>query len=320
MNRYLWCMKSWLLILLPLLFLSAACQETANSQSTSEPSLATPAVQTSRAMPELDVHCTAANAELCQSHLEGIKAADLSQRALNDIVITVGKRFLGTPYVAKTLDIEGEEKLVVNLQGLDCTTFLENTVVMSRLVQQNRLDIESFHQELAHIRYRDSEPDGYPSRLHYFTEWIHTSGQKGIIRDITEEIGGVPFDKSIDFMSTHRDAYAQLVNDEYYAAIQQMEATLNATYPRSYIPTAKIQEVEHLIQDGDLLALTTSIKGLDVAHVGLALHQNGRLHLFHASTGSNEVEISKKPLAEYQEGIKSQTGVMVLRLQDAKGG
>lgn len=261
------------------------------------------------------VHCTQADHELCEHYLKMLNKPELVEMPIGDLAVYVGKRFIGTPYEAKTLEKGNEEQLVIYLDGLDCTTFLENVVVFSRLVKRDSLTFEEFQNELRQLRYRDGEMESYASRLHYFTEWIHNNTQKGIVRDVTAEVGGIPYPKQINFMSTHRSAYAQLSNDGYYAEIQQVEAALNQQ-DRCYIPKDSLRIHEENIQGGDLIAITTSIDGLDVSHTGIAVWKNGRLHLMHASTGSNEVEISKLPLAEYLAGNRRQTGIIVSRLEE----
>lgn len=260
-------------------------------------------------------HCTKANRDLCEAHLQKLSTNNPSASSIQELAVRVGKGFIGTPYVAKTLELGGTEKLVVDLQGLDCTTFLENVVVFARLAKKNQLDFEAFQQELEIIRYRDGKQGAYPTRLHYFTEWISNNEEKGLLKDITADIGGSPYPKRIDFMSTHRSAYAQLASDEYLNLIKQAEAGLN-TRKRFYIPKDKIASLESGIQSGDLIAITTTIKGLDVSHVGMAYKQKGRIHLLHASTRSNKVEISAVPLANYLARSKSQAGIMVCRLQE----
>jgi len=256
--------------------------------------------------------CTLNNKQLCESHLAALGE---TERPLSsgEMAIAVGKRFLGTPYVAKTLDLGMDEDLVVNLQGLDCTTFLENVVVMSRLWKNGELNFDAFQKELENVRYRNGKRTSYSSRLHYFSEWIANNEKKGILKDMTAELGGRPTGKKINFMSTHRSAYKQLANDENYAAIQMVEKQMEEMDP-CYIPKAEIKRKESLIKDGDLIALTTSIKGVDIVHVGLAYHKDGRLHFLHASTGSNQVEITSQPLAEYMATKKIQNGIMVARL------
>ena len=228
-------------------------------------------------------------------------------------IVSVGKTFLKTPYVAKTLEIGDTETLVVNLQGLDCTTFVENVLAFSMLLRQKENSFDAFVENLEVIRYKDGAINGYASRLHYFSEWIANNAKKGILKDITGEIGGTEITKDINFMSTHRDLYPFLADDTNFDKIKASENYLNSQ-AICVLAQDKISENEHLIQSGDIIALATSINGLDVTHTGIATREkDGRIHLLHASTGSMEVEVSKLPLADYLKGIKSNTGIMVAR-------
>lgn len=245
---------------------------------------------------------------------EKIKAIEeLPQPDFGSTIVSVGKTFMKTPYVAKTLEIGGTETLVVNLQGLDCTTFVENVLAFSMLLKQQEDSFDAFVKNLEVIRYKDGDLDGYASRLHYFSEWIANNAEKGLLKDITGEISGAEITKDIDFMSTHRDLYPFLADDANFEKIKASENYLNSQ-AICVLAQDKIAENEHLIQSGDIIALATSINGLDVTHTGIATREkDGRIHLLHASTGSMEVEVSKKPLAEYLKGIKSNTGIMVAR-------
>jgi len=228
-------------------------------------------------------------------------------------LVAIGKTFMGTPYIAKTLEVGETETLVINLQGLDCTTYVENVLAFSRLLRNGKADFNSFTNTLKTIRYKDGKLDGYGSRLHYFTEWIRNNEQKGILKDITAEVGGIAIKKDINFMGTHRDLYPFLKDDENYEKILATEVEL-AKESFCYLPQDQIKANEHLIHTGDIIALATSINGLDVTHTGIATREkDGRIHLLHASTGSKEVEVSKLPLAEYLKKIKKNTGILVAR-------
>ena len=229
-------------------------------------------------------------------------------------IVSVGKTFVGSPYVAQTLEIRDKESLIINLREFDCTTYVENVMAFSLLVSKEEESINAFTSVLRNIRYRDGELTGYPSRLHYFTDWISDNQKKGLVRDITLEIGGEEIEKEINFMSTHRDSYPMLKSDSSLEQIESTELELSR-HKLKYIPREKIADVEHLIQDGDIIALATSIKGLDVTHTGFAIRVNGdRIHLLHASS-SGKVEVSEKPLADYLLGIKSNIGIVVVRPQ-----
>ncbi|WP_235856350.1 N-acetylmuramoyl-L-alanine amidase-like domain-containing protein [Flagellimonas oceanensis] len=244
------------------------------------------------------------------------KINDLEQTkamSLGDTIISVGQSFLGTPYVEKTLEVGDTETLVVNFGGLDCTTFVENVLAFSMMLQNQQKDFENFTENLETVRYRNGNLEGYPSRLHYFTEWIRNNEKKGLIEDITAELGGVELEKPINFMGTHRNLYPFLASDENFEAMVSVEKEI-AKEKFCYLPQDEIESKEHLIKSGDILALATSIKGLDVTHTGIAIHQpDGRLHLLHASSKNGEVEISELPLADYLKNIKSNIGIIVAR-------
>ncbi len=236
----------------------------------------------------------------------------LKQSDFGDTMISVGETFLGTPYVAKTLEIGESESLVINLQGMDCTTYVENVLAFSTLLMEDKLNFDSFSNTLENIRYKDGKLDGYASRLHYFSEWIANNQKKRLLEDVTAAIGGVEIKKDINFMSTHRNLYPFLQDEANFIKIKASENYLNHQ-SICILPQDQIEANENQIQNGDIIALTTSITGLDITHTGLAKREkDGRIHLLHASS-SGEVEVSELPLVEYLKKIKKNTGIMVAR-------
>ncbi len=83
----------------------------------------------------------------------------------------------------------------------------------------------------------------------------------------------------------------------------------------SYIPKNKLLSKESFIQTGDIIAITSSVGGLDIAHEGFAIRQNGRVYLLHASQDFGKVMVTKEPLVEYLSRHPKQTGVMISRLK-----
>ena len=154
--------------------------------------------------------------------------------------------------------------------------------------------------------------DGYPSRLHYFTDWILDNEAKGLVREITVELGGVEDIGALDFMSQHPEAYRQLANPLDLRAIQERESYLSGL-SRYRIPQEEIPAVSTWVEDGDIIAATSTVEGLDVAHTGLALWQNGSLYLLHAPLVGEVVEVSRLPLADRVSRIEGQDGIRVIR-------
>lgn len=239
---------------------------------------------------------------------------DLEKYSISDIIRAVGESFLGTEYVAGTLDsYSGEEHLVIKISGLDCVTFVENTLAMARVIQKGKRDIQSFKKELQEIRYRGGKINGYPSRLHYFSDWIFDNEKKGIVKDITKIIGGVPYKKKIDFMSTHPHLYNQLITDEgNLEEIIEVENNINKR-KLYYIPKSEVDSYYESLKTGDIIATTTNVKGLDISHTGFVYKKNGKTYFLHASIESKEIIISGKELKGYLNDHKKQTGIMVAR-------
>lgn len=255
--------------------------------------------------------------EVCNSKFSFAAEKNLAEKPVNDLIVEVGKSFLGTEYEAHSLEKEGDEQLVINLTGLDCTTFLENAIVLSRLIKKNKTTFEDYKEELISLRYRDGIINQYPSRLHYFSDWIYNNTAKGIIEDVTEELGGEEIKFKLNFMSTHPESYKHLKeNPDFIPVIEEQEKEI-AARSYYYIPKEKISSVESKIHNGDLIAFTTGIKGLDISHVGIAVQEkDGRIHLLHAPQVGTKVQITEKPLAEYVMSIKRHSGIIVLRCID----
>jgi len=257
--------------------------------------------------------CSQESRNRLDSTLLEISNLDLSKKPIREVVMDVGTGFLNTPYVEKTLEIEGDEKLVINLMGLDCTTFLESVVTLARVAKLRNFAFEDYEKELEFLRYRDGENKGYPSRLHYFSDWIYDNQQKGILSDITREIGGELYANNPAFMSENPKFYPQLTNKEFVDQLKKTETKISSrTY--YYIPKESVESHEDKIQSGDLIAITISMDNLDISHVGFAVEHEGRIHLMHASSKLKKVVISEKPLSDYLIGNKSQSGIMVCRL------
>ncbi|MCK5134671.1 MAG: DUF1460 domain-containing protein [Bacteroidales bacterium] len=228
------------------------------------------------------------------------------------LLVKVGSYLKETPYVAHTLETE-EEQLVVNLREMDCTTFAENCLAISRTIKSDQQTFEQFTSELQHIRYRNGIIDGYPSRLHYFSDWIYNNQQKKRIQDISREIAQTPFPKKINFMSTHPDSYRQLKESAPLVKIiaeQEQEISAREMF---FIPESSIAEVENKLMDGDIVGITTGMEGIAISHVGILIRDAGRIHLMHASSKAEKVVVSEKTLEEYLLNSKSATGIMVVR-------
>lgn len=229
-----------------------------------------------------------------------------------ELLVLAGKLLLETPYVAYTLEKEPEQ-LVINLQGLDCTTYAENCLAIARTIKSGDVTFKKFEKELTGIRYRNGEIEGYLSRLHYFSDWIFENDKKELIKSISQEIANIPYPLELDFMSTHPDSYKQLITSPKLVPVLAKTEKEISERSMFYIPKNSLPNYENKLKEGDIVGITTAIKGLDITHVGIIIKKNQHVYLMHASSKAEKVIISEKTLYKYLMNSKSATGIMVIR-------
>lgn len=231
---------------------------------------------------------------------------------ISDLAVNIGLSFLGTSYISATLENGIDEKLVINLRQLDCTTFTETVLALARTVKLKKKDFESFVSEVQKIRYRYGIRDQYPSRLHYFSEWIKDNHTKGIVSE-TANLDGVKSEKSINFMSTHPTAYPVLKDHpELIPSIAQREKEITDKgfwyFPKNDIPNL----YKHLLH-GDIVALTSTIDGIDVNHVGIIVKKGNEFYLLHASQSWKNVVVSEDPITDFIKPASKNSGIIIAR-------
>ncbi len=253
--------------------------------------------------------------EICSSKFRLAIDKKWEDLPIGDLIAEIGKSFLGTDYLAHGIEKDGDEQLVINLTGLDCTTLLENSLVLARCIKQDDTSFQNYMTELQYVRYRWGIINYYTSRLHYFSDWINDNMFKSVIRDITEEIGGERIKFEINYMSTHPEYYKQLTDRPRYIEVMKRIEKDISSQEYYFIPKEKLGTKEKFIKNGDILAFTSTIDGLDVNHVGIAVKMDDdRIHVLHAPNVGYKVQITDLPLAEYVNEIEKDSGVIVARV------
>lgn len=232
-------------------------------------------------------------------------------------VLSIGLKYVGTPYVAHTLDLDGPEELILNCDEVDCTTFVEYVLAESLCPKLESGDISEgvFADKLQQIRYRNGQIDGYTSRLHYITEWVNNAVKKGFLTDVTATKSPTTEKVELSYMSSHPQLYKQLANsEENVTRMKAIEKALSGQeihyLPKEQLPYNGLA----WIKNGDIIAITTNIPGLDVSHLGIAFYVEGKLTLLHASSKDGKVVVSKKTLSQMLKDNDKSTGIRVLRI------
>lgn len=234
-------------------------------------------------------------------------------------VLYFARKFKDIPYVAHTLETDGKERLVVNTRQLDCLTLVETSSALALCHKNGYSTFADYCRVLRNMRYRGGVTDGYSSRIHYFSEWITDNKSKGLVDNI--EFSSVPFTATgkvnVWFMGKYPEKYKMLKGrQKEITAIRSIEKRINGQSFR-YIPKNDIKDdavMRNTVHDGDILAIVTTMAGLDIAHVGIAVWHEDGLHLLNASSIHHKVVEEPMTLYQYMQKHRSQLGIRVVRL------
>ena len=214
----------------------------------------------------------------------------------NNLIIHFSHQLLDIPYVAKTLEVNKSEQLIVNLRQLDCTTFVENVMALTLCANNGKTSFEDFCKYLG----------------------LGDNTQMNFVKEIQQpdSVFTQVQTLAINFMSTHSNLYPMLADNPLM--IKDIEITEENLTGRQfrYIPKEEISNTDAMrnaIQDGDIIAITTKKKGLDTSHIGFAIWHLDGLHLINASQIHKKVVEEPMTLYDYMQKHPSQKGIRIVR-------
>ncbi len=236
---------------------------------------------------------------------------------IGELIGKIAMELKGTPYVGFTLEVsKDKEYCVVNLTGLDCVTFFEDSLCMARMIKRGGSTPADLIAEVRTTRYRGGKMGDFTTRLHYTTDWFVDNQAKGVVKILTPDLPGAqPFTQKVGIMSQHPENYRQLVaHPEFVPIIRRVEETINARSLK-YLPMDKLQADEHLLQTGDIVGVTTTEKGIDIAHTGLCIKdEQGVVHFMDASSSRRNMRVTLEPeISKCLNWSSKLTGVMFAR-------
>jgi len=249
------------------------------------------------------------------AHAEAWQPLPIGER-----VAAVGRALAGTTYKNFTLEIDDHlEAPSVNLNALDCWTFFESALAFARMLDEPREQWmpATMLQKIELDRYRGGNCDGsYLSRLHYLEEWLSDNARRGLVQDLTRELGGVRVPHVTGEMTIHWKGYRYMrANPGLRPRIREMEERVRAM-PLYHIPKANVAAIEPKLRSGDIIGITTRDPGgVGTSHVGIAYRTgDGTLHFMHASAPRNygKVVVDSR-LSTYLARFKTTAGILVAR-------
>ncbi|MEX6249930.1 MULTISPECIES: N-acetylmuramoyl-L-alanine amidase-like domain-containing protein [Providencia] len=200
--------------------------------------------------------------------------------------------FLNTPYDKQTLNMSPlfAENLVVNLEAMDCMTFIEYVEAF-----KGAENSAQFFRNLTSIRYFNQDVT-YKNRRHFFSDWAQ--GDSAVAEDITAKISpyAVNVSKQLNLKGNRKT---------YILGLPITYRDIN------YIPSKYIDnDLITRLKTGDYIGIYSTNRGLDVSHVGIVIQKGNKTIFRNASSLRENFKVSDVELQHY---IQGKEGIIVFR-------
>ncbi len=258
------------------------------------------------------------HAMVAKAERENWRRLPLGQRT-----VKAAREMVGTPYVNYTLEVDDHiESPVVNFRGMDCWTYYENALAFARMLRYKPGPYRP--EDMLHMieleRYRGGRcTGGYLSRMHHLEEVFHDNQRRGLATNITPRLpGNQRLRREIREMTVQWKSYRYLRNNRSLVPkIGEVEAQVSKL-PVWHVPKNKVRSIEHLLEDGDVCAITTNWKYGYTSHVGLIVKLKGRAYFTHATSDRSKgrMTIIDRPITDYLKGSSKHAGIAVMRPKD----
>ena len=239
------------------------------------------------------------------------------QLPTSERMVKIAMELEGIPYSSYTLEIDNHvESPSANFHGLDCWTFFEICLGFSRMLDtpQTSYQPQDLLDQIEWTRYRNGKCHGnYLDRIHYLAEWYVDNKKRGNIADLTRSFPNTRMHNRCQEMSILWKSYRYLKhNPDLRTQMAKQESRLTKM-PVYMIPKDKVSNMEHQLQNGDIIGIASAHNGGYCSHVGIIVKdKQGRSRFMHASSSHKKVIIDST-ISGYLNQYKKHAGILVAR-------
>jgi hypothetical protein len=254
-------------------------------------------------------------AVVAKAEREGWRKVPIGERTAR-----IAREMAGTPYINYSLEVDDRiESPVVNMTGMDCWTYYENALAISRMIAYKPGPYKP--EDMLHMveleRYRDGHCTGnYLSRMHHLEEVFHDNQRRGYATNITSRIpGAVRLRREIKEMTVQWKSYRYMKsNPSLIEPMGRIEAQVSKL-PVYHVPRDKVRAAENYLQNGDVCAITSTWENGYTSHVGLIIRLKGRAYFTHATSDRDKgrMTIIDRPITDYVNGNSKHAGIIICR-------
>ena len=237
----------------------------------------------------------------------------MQKKSIGEISQWVSLQLLNSPYKTYLLDKSTPEYLYISLSNTDCMLFIEEVVVVSRLIKEAKLNLSNYIAGIKQVRYHGDI--AYCNRNHYFKDWAIQNENKGLINDIA---WGLTHIKYPYLAASLGNSIAKNIKNIHYQnlnCIVSRESVVNSEQI-GFISLKELPKYLKNIQAGDIIGVIRNPTKADpVQHLGIAYLHGGKVGMVDASSLHGKVVI-EDTLLGYLAKFKNSQGIILFRINE----
>lgn len=248
---------------------------------------------------------------------EGLKDLTSSER-----VAFFAKKLVGSPSSLRTDILEADTIVfTVNAHSFTPLSFISTCIALAKAYETSSApNWRDFADKFENIMYKKGEATDFVSCFLYPSDWIADNIFRGNISDETFNLEGLNTrkkEKSIDYISHHRDSFKAFSNEKNYERLKMLEMGFR-NHQIPYISNGDLTNPKRfntLAKEGDIFFLLTPEFNLDSREMGILTRDGDKLLIIQLSPSKDAVTLEELPFENYvKRNVKRIQGARIIRI------
>ena len=251
----------------------------------------------------------------------------LSSPELKDLtpgsrVAFFAEKLAGSPSSLRKDILEGESlEFTVNAHEFTPLSLISTCIALAQAYETSSApNWRDFADKYENVMYKKGQASDFVSRFLYPSDWITDNIFRGNVTDVTTHLDGLNpkrKEKSIDYISHHRNAFKALADSTNFDRIKMLEMGFR-NHQIPYINNGDLMNANRFkpqAKDGDIFFLLTPDYNLDSREMGILSKKGDKLLIIQLSPSKDAVTIEELPFENYiKRNVKRIQGARIIRI------
>lgn len=251
-----------------------------------------------------------------------LASPELKELTPGSRVAFFAKKLVGSPSALREEILEADSlEFRINLHSFTPLSFISSCIALAQAYETSSApNWRDFADKFENVMFKKGQATDFISRFLYPSDWIADNIFRGNISDATMNLDGLVAkkkEKSIDYISHHRDSFKALSNQNNYDRLKMLEMGFR-NHQIPYISNGDLQNPNRFksqAQDGDIFFLLTPDFNLDIREMGILNRDGDKLLIIQLSPSKDAVTLEELPFEHYvKRNVKRIQGARIIRI------